>query len=193
MHRVTRVRTILIMGLRGSGKTTAASSLAHHIGWRCVDLDVRVREMFDESSVTDIFRIHGEPAFREGEAAALRCVLTEPEPTVVSLGGGTPTAPGMAGAIRAAAASGDVRVVYLRAQPEAIASRLEKLGVGDRPKLVDGDIHEEMRQTFDARDALYRELAGVEIDASQQPDDVRTQIAQWLHEQGIFRDSAASD
>jgi len=184
---VTRVRTILIIGLRGSGKTTAAQSLAHAIGWRCVDLDARVRAMFGAESVTEIFQTHGEPAFRDGEAASLLSVLTEPEPTVVSLGGGTPTAPGAAGAIRQAVTKGDARVVYLRAEPAQLAARLERLGVGDRPKLVDGDITGEMQQVFDARDTLYRELADVEVDASQQADTVRARITAWLEEREILQ------
>ncbi|CAE7155263.1 aroK [Symbiodinium necroappetens] len=152
--RMTRVRSILIMGLRGAGKTTAAKAVADEIGWAFVDLDERAREGFGGITVTEIFREHGEPAFREAETASLADVLTE-DRVVVALGGGTPTAPGATDRIRAAQDAGEALVIYLRAEHERIAERLAHAGIGDRPKLVEGDLHDEMRLVFEARDPLY--------------------------------------
>ena len=178
MNRPTKA---LIMGLRGAGKTTASRSAAELAGRRFVDLDRVVMLALGAQSVTEIFQTQGEPAFREGETAALRETLAESGSLVVALGGGTPTAPGAADLIRAAQATGDAVAIYMRAPADDLAARLRGAGVGDRPRLIDGDIDEEMRAVFDARDPLYRSLADHEIDATGRAETVAREIAAILN------------
>ena len=160
------------MGLRGAGKTTVASAVAGRLGREMIDLDELVLRALSKESVTDIFEELGERAFREAEASALARTLEGPAGSIVALGGGTPTAPGAASMIRAAQSDGRAISVYLHAPPEFLAERLRSVGVGDRPKLVDGDIDEEMRLVYGARDPLYRDLADRVINAARNVDDV---------------------
>jgi len=173
-------RTLLVIGLRGSGKSTIGRRVAVAMGTTFIDLDACVMELLGAESVTEIFARLGEPAFRKGERDALERVLREESRAVVALGGGTPTAPGAEALIRAAQKAGEAVAVYLRAQPGEIAERLASKGVGDRPALIDGDIFEEMQKVYDARDAFYCALADHEIDAMRSVDDVVSEIVRAL-------------
>jgi shikimate kinase len=81
------VRTIAIGGFMGVGKTTAGRGLAERLGVGFLDLDTAI-ERAACRTVSEIFSIEGEPAFRQHETQALRCAL-QGEPKVLALGGGT--------------------------------------------------------------------------------------------------------
>ena len=81
---------VLLMGLRGSGKTTVGGLLADRLGCPCIDLDERVLSTFAESTVTAVWATHGEDAWRAAEATTLSELLAGTGPDVIALGGGTP-------------------------------------------------------------------------------------------------------
>ncbi|MDQ7013836.1 MAG: shikimate kinase [Planctomycetota bacterium] len=123
---------LLLMGLRGSGKSTLGRQLAARLGVRFVDLDDAVLERLGCGSVAQAWAKLGEPAFRRAETECLGEWVGEsrapecPAPArVVALGGGTPTAPGAAELLRRASKAGAVKLVYLRATPVTLRSRLE--------------------------------------------------------------------
>jgi len=88
-------RSIVIVGMRGSGKTTMGRSLANHLGWHFFDIDAEF-ERFVGEPIKSFVEKHGWPAFRAKEEELVRKVLDEnPQRAVVSTGGGiveTPTA-----------------------------------------------------------------------------------------------------
>lgn len=160
-----RERLIVLMGLRGSGKSTVGGLLAQDLGREFVDLDDRTLDLLRQergaASIADAFERFGEPCFREAEARALGEQLEQDGRWVVlALGGGTPTAPGAADHLRG---SGAV-VVYLRYEPTILATRLKDQVDARRPALTErGDTILEMQEVFDRRDPLYRSLATVEV------------------------------
>ena len=157
----------LLIGLRGSGKTTVGRRVAEELGVEFIDLDERVREAFGGVDISTVFQQQGEPAFRARESSELSRVMDEPIDAVVALGGGTPTAPGVDDFLRSSKERGRALIVYLRADPDVLARRLLDTGIGeDRPSLTGGDPIEEIREVFDRRDPLYRALADAEVDAS---------------------------
>lgn len=83
-----RPERIYLCGMPGAGKTTAALWLAERLGWTFVDTDATVEGNTGES-VEDIFRVHGEEAFRVHEQAALWQTLDLSQ-AVIATGGGTP-------------------------------------------------------------------------------------------------------
>jgi shikimate kinase len=150
---------VILIGLRGSGKTTIGRLLARDLRTSFVDLDDRTPAVLGAASVADAWAAHGEPAFRDAETTALATVLAEP-PGVLALGGGTPTAPGAADLLRAACERG-ATILYLRGTPAALAARLARSHNSHRPSLTGHAANsiEEITKVFDARDPLYRTLA----------------------------------
>lgn len=81
---------ISITGFIGVGKSTVSARLAKHLYCKCIDLDKYI-EVKEELSIEEIFRIKGEPYFREREEFFLHEILSEnrEKVLVLSLGGGT--------------------------------------------------------------------------------------------------------
>ena len=63
-------RNIVLVGYRGTGKTTVGRLLAAKLGWTFADADEAV-EAAAGKTITDIFATEGEASFRDREAAAL--------------------------------------------------------------------------------------------------------------------------
>jgi shikimate kinase len=79
-------KTVVLVGMMGSGKTAVGTALARMLGVPFLDSDeeiVRAAQM----SVAEIFARDGEPFFRARETEVLERLLSGP-PAVVSTGGG---------------------------------------------------------------------------------------------------------
>lgn len=163
--------TIVLVGLRGSGKSTIARLLAKRLGLISVDLDDRTPGFAGQPTVAAVFANLGEPAFRQAEARALRQALAEPG-IVLALGGGTPTAPGAADLLRDAQSRNEADIVYLRAAPEVLAARLLAADNAHRPALTALDHAAEIAAIFAARDPLYSSLARVIIEVGPLAPDL---------------------
>jgi shikimate kinase len=153
-------RTIIIIGPRGVGKTTAAQKVAAALGRAAVDLDVEiVREA--GRSIAEIWRSEGEAGFRDREARALAAALARTDGPVIAPGGGVVLRPENRDAIARSAA----HVVHLSARAETLAARIEKdpATARDRPALAPGGALAEARTLLAARGPYYRALAKVEV------------------------------
>jgi shikimate kinase len=84
------VRAVFLVGFMGSGKNTVGRELARRLGWDFLDLDAHI-ETRERQAIPSIFRIQGEPGFREAENAALCHLLATSihRDSIVALGGGT--------------------------------------------------------------------------------------------------------
>lgn len=78
--------TIVLIGLMGAGKTAVGKRLASRLGMRFVDADHEI-EAAAGCSIADIFALHGEQAFRDGERRVIARLLEDP-PHVLATGGG---------------------------------------------------------------------------------------------------------
>ncbi|MGE0478903.1 MAG: shikimate kinase [Phycisphaerae bacterium] len=145
---------IVLMGLRGSGKSAIGSALAARLGWEFVDTDELV-ERTAGRSVAEIFARDGEPRFREFESDALRAALAG-DRRVVSIGGGAVLAPANRERLRAAAVC-----VWLTAPPAELLRRIaaDPRSVAQRPPLTTRSPLEELTHLADNRNPLYAELA----------------------------------
>lgn len=145
---------IVLIGLRGCGKSTLGKQLADALRRPFLDLDVFVSERMGMDGPGAIIEAHGIEHFRAEEAAALAVAIDQPA-GVLALGGGTPTAPGAMDLL----VGERVRVIYLRATPATLADRLEQTDNTNRPALVGDDPVSEIGALFDQRDGIYQNLA----------------------------------
>lgn len=162
---MTASRTIILMGLRGAGKSTIGAAVAKAAGWPRVEIDDLAAARLAARDAGDAIRTRGLPAFREAESAALGEALAASSPCVICLGGGTPTAPGAADMLRAARTH--ATIVYLRATPTTLRHRLAATDLSSRPSLTGRHPLDEVDEVFAARDTLYRELTGEVIEVDQ--------------------------
>jgi len=164
-------RHLLLIGLRGSGKSTVAPLLAQSLGAPCIDLDQQTLALLGCDTVTQAWREHGEPMFRQKEARALQTALNEP-PSVIAAGGGTPITPAAQSLIRSHQQQGDLVVVYLRADPATLRARLEtNAHSDDRPSLTGADPLTEIETVHAARHPLYSSLADFVLESAGQSSD----------------------
>jgi shikimate kinase len=115
-----RVRTVVLVGFMGAGKSTVGRALSRRLGLAFEDLDDRIQQR-EGKTIGQIFRESGEAGFRRAETAALRELLRELDSSlrVVALGGGAFVEPGNAALIEEA----EARSVFLDAPVEELLRR----------------------------------------------------------------------
>lgn len=160
---------IILMGYRGSGKTSIGKKIADQTWKEFVDTDAQVIKRFDGRSIADVWATDGEAAFRAAEAEVTQELLTR-DNHVIALGGGTVMDPGTAEAIKNAV---DAKRIYLAAKPAVLAARIanDAQSAAARPSLTGGGSDasgsvEEITAVLEQRDPVYRELADVVFDVS---------------------------
>ncbi|GBQ24791.1 shikimate kinase [Acetobacter estunensis NRIC 0472] len=79
-------RSIVLIGLMGAGKSTIGRRLAQRLGLGFVDADTEI-ERAAGCSISDVFRLYGEDAFRDGERRVIKRLLDGPT-RVIATGGG---------------------------------------------------------------------------------------------------------
>lgn len=155
---IAAAANIVLMGLRGSGKSTIGRLLGATLGREFVDLDDRTAAMIGAATPAKALAEGGEPAFREAEFRALGEVLASAG-RVVALGGGTPTAPGATSLLERERDAGRAVIVYLRASPDELRGRLAATDTRSRPSLTGLGTLNEIEAIHAARDPLYQRLA----------------------------------
>ena len=88
-NRGSGLRTVVLVGFMGAGKTSVGRALSGRLGLPFEDLDDRIQSR-EGKTIEQIFQDSGEAEFRRAEAAALRELLSELRslPRVLALGGG---------------------------------------------------------------------------------------------------------
>ena len=139
-------RPIAFVGMMGSGKSLVGRRLARLLDLPFVDSDSRV-EAAAGISVAEIFEIAGEEKFREMEQTAISEALTA-GPMILSTGGGSICAESTAQVLCERSI-----VVWLRAEPETLLSRIGS--VGSRPLLHGDDPLQTLRKLAETRAGDY--------------------------------------
>ena len=156
-----------LIGARASGKSTIGPLLAQRLGMEFIDTDERTLDRFQETTVQDAWRIHGEAAWR-GVELEVALELLAGEGQVLAMGGGMPIIAGVGEAMQQAQEAGRLVVIYLDAPGELLASRLSGLE-GDRPSLTGKGVIEEIGGVLADRDPVYRALCDMAIQALDEP------------------------
>jgi XRE family transcriptional regulator, aerobic/anaerobic benzoate catabolism transcriptional regulator len=151
-----RRRAVVLLGLRGAGKSSLGPRLAAAIGVPFVELDQRV-EQAAGMSLGAVFELQGEAFYRKLEREILKSLLTEP--AVIAAGGSIVTDPETLALLKQSAVT-----VWLKARPEDHMQRV--LGQGDvRPVTNRPDAMAELRALLRARSPLYAQADHV-VDTS---------------------------
>jgi shikimate kinase len=172
--------SFILIGYRGSGKTTLGRRLALELNWPFVDLDEWVVQGMGKS-IREIFESVGEDGFRQAESEALQQALRL-ENHVISLGGGAVLAEENR---RSIAKSGHV-VIYLRASPEELHRRIaaDPQTAAQRPGLTRlGGSLEEVRTLLAQREPIYQQMKTLELDVNaNDPQQLIRQLVPRLAE-----------
>jgi shikimate kinase len=143
-------RSIALVGMPGSGKSTAGRLLAKRFGVVFSDTDAWVEEKA-QCSIAELFSKQGEKTFRDLEQEALTRVCSG-APKVIATGGGAILRDANREILRRACV-----VLYLRANAEELVRRLAK--DESRPLLAGTDVSASLRRLFQEREPLYRKTA----------------------------------
>jgi shikimate kinase len=155
-------RSLVLIGMMGSGKSSIGRKLAQRLNLPFVDADTEI-ERAAGMSISDIFAKHGEPYFRAGEARVIARLL-DGGPQVLATGGGAFMNLQSREAIRAKGIS-----VWLKAEYEVLMKRLKRRN--DRPMLKTDDPGETLRRLLKERDPVYAE-ADVTVHSRDVPHEV---------------------
>jgi len=139
-------RSVVLVGMMGSGKSSIGRRLALRLGVSFVDADTEI-EQAAGMTIPDIFSVRGESEFRAGEARVILRLL-EGGPQVLSTGGGA----FMNANTRAAIAAKGVSV-WLNAQFEVLMKRIRRRH--DRPLLKTEDPAATLRKLMAERYPIY--------------------------------------
>ncbi len=146
--RQAQERAVVLLGLRGAGKSTVGPALASALGRRFVELDRLVEEQAG-MRLSSIFEIHGEVHYRELERSVLRALLDEDPRVVVAVSGGIVTDDDALALLR-----GRTQTVWLKAPPQAHWDRVVAQG-DERPMDGRSEAREELEQLYWRRAPLY--------------------------------------
>jgi len=143
-------RSLALVGMPGSGKSTVGKLLGRRLGGTFVDADARI-EVRIGGSIRAFFEREGEDAFRDIEAQVIAELAVQPS-RVLATGGGAVLREANREALRR-----HCDVVYLRCTPEELYRRLRN--DTQRPLLQVTDPLARLREMHAQRDPLYRETA----------------------------------
>lgn len=140
------VKSIILIGMMGSGKSSVGRRLAAHFNMDFVDIDNEI-ENVSQRSIADIFSEYGEPEFRALESRVLARVLSE-KPRVIATGGGAFSSPKNREMI---AENG--HAVWLDADLETLWNRVKNKE--HRPLLQNENPKQILSELLDNRNPLY--------------------------------------
>ena len=154
-------KSIVLVGMMGSGKSAVGRRLAAALGVPFRDADTEI-EVAAGCSVNEIFSRYGESAFRDGERKVVSRLLNEP-PQVLATGGGAFIDNDIRARIKVQATS-----VWLKADLDLLAERTARKGT--RPLLKGDNPREVLEKLMIERAAIYAQ-ADITVESDAGPHD----------------------
>ncbi len=180
-------RSIVLVGLMGSGKSAIGRRLAARIGMDFIDADSEI-EKAAGLSINDIFEVHGEQAFRDGERRVIARILSQPA-HILATGGGAFMDPETRKLVKQRGIS-----IWMRAEFDVLLRRVSRCD--NRPLLKGTDKEEILRRLIEERYPVYGE-ADITVQSQDGPHEetvgeVIEAIKQFLENASPSGESAAS-
>ena len=159
--RTVRTMNIVLIGYRGSGKSSIGNLLAARLGMAFVDTDERIVQRAGKS-IGAIFADVGENGFRDLESAVVQ-QLAATGNTVIATGGGVVLRPENMSWLKEHG-----KVVWLKAPAEVLWQRIaaDPGSSHARPNLTAVGGLEEIRRLLEVRNPLYAAAADITLDVS---------------------------
>jgi shikimate kinase len=161
---------LVLIGYRGTGKSTVAKLLADKLGMRVVSLDEEIVRQAGRS-IPEIVAANGWPHFRDLESEVTKR-FSERDHVIIDAGGGVILREENVVNLRRRG-----RLFWLRASVPVIVARIE--GGTERPALTAGkSFTEEVEEVLRARTPLYEAAAHHQIDTDAlSPEQVAAEVA----------------
>ena len=168
-----RGMNIVLVGYRGTGKSTVAKILAARLQWPKANLDKMIVEKAG-MSIPRMVEVYGWEFFRDEESKAVEKASTM-DRTIIDAGGGIVVRPHNIELLRK-----NGFVVWLKADPKKIISRIK--GDTNRPSLTGTQSFlEEIQEVLAERTPKYQAAAHVEINTNNlSPEKVAKKIIEEL-------------
>jgi shikimate kinase len=154
-------RTLVLIGIMGAGKSAVGRRLGTLLELPFVDADEEI-EAAAGCSISDIFALHGEPAFRDGEKRVIERLLLRPK-CILAAGGGAFMNEDVRAAIRKRGIS-----VWLRADLETLWQRVRRRD--GRPLLDTATPKRTLEELIQRRYPVYAE-ADITVESSDGPPE----------------------
>jgi len=164
-------RSLYLVGMMGSGKTSTGRPLAERLGYGFVDAD-SVIEQAAGCSIPDIFDRDGEAGFRSLESQVLSAI-SQRHSLVVATGGGVVTQPENWGMLHSGI------VIWLDVVPDQSLQRLNADSTV-RPLLQTADPEAALNALLNERRPLYAEADLTVVINDETPEAVADGILQLV-------------
>lgn len=155
-------KTIVLVGLMGSGKTSIGRRLSKRLELPFYDSDHEV-EAAAGCPIKEILSVFGEEAFLSGEHRVINRLLDQPT-HVLATGGGSLVNPNTQELVKEKAIS-----VWLKADLETLVARVSRRN--DRPMFTDGNQRETLETLIAERYPIY-EKADIHVETLDEPTNV---------------------
>jgi shikimate kinase len=150
------VRSVVLVGMMGAGKTAVGKVLAQHLRVEMRDSDAEIVASA-QLSIAEIFERYGEPFFREKESAVIARLLDGP-PCILSTGGGAWMSARNRDLLNARAV-----VLWLQADLDLLWSRVRHKST--RPLLRTANPRATLTELYEQRAPIYA-LAPYRVDVA---------------------------
>jgi shikimate kinase len=172
---------LYLVGMMGSGKSTAGRHLAELLGYRFLDADTSIEQVAGRS-IPELFASDGEAGFRALEAAVLNQIASW-HSLVVATGGGVVTRPENWGQLHQGV------VIWLDA-PEALLLERLRSDATPRPLLQTADPAARLTALLAERQPLYAQADLHIVQDGGPAEEVAAQILEALP--GVLKERTAA-
>tara|TARA_B100000242_G_scaffold76986_1_gene50393 strand:- start:946 stop:1449 length:504 start_codon:yes stop_codon:yes gene_type:complete len=142
------LKTIVLIGMMGSGKTSVGKELAKKLNVTFIDIDQEIEKKY-QKNISTIFQTKGESFFRKIEEN-VSCKLINGKPCVISIGGGGFLNKKIRNKIRINAIS-----IWINTSLDIIYQRLNK-SKNKRPLLNYKNLKKSIKEIYDKRKPIYK-------------------------------------
>ena len=170
-------RSLYLVGMMGSGKTSTGRPLAERLGYGFVDADAVIKQAAG-CSIPEIFERDGEAGFRKLESQ-VHSAISQRHSLVVATGGGVVTQQENWGLLHSGI------VIWLDVVPDQLLQRL-KADSTVRPLLQTDDPEAALNALLNERRPLYAEADLTVVINEETPETVADGILQLLP--GLLKD-----
>ncbi len=161
------MKTIVLIGMMGSGKTTIGKLLGEKLNLKSIDIDILI-EQNEKRTISDIFQNNGEKYFRNLEKETIQSIF-EDKNLVISLGGGA-----FEDEITQELLLKNSTIIYLKTSPQIILERIKNNT--NRPLLKNQMTVEKIQSIISKRQKNYK-LANITIlTNNKNPDKIVEEI-----------------